>query len=44
MKKLAIAKTVKPARRCQNFTHWSEYIKETIQTLKLKQHGNSKSN
>jgi hypothetical protein len=38
MKKLAIAKTVKPARRCQNFTHWSEYIKETIQTLKLKQH------
>ena len=39
MKNKMIAKTVKPARRCQNFTHWSEYIKETIQTLKLKQHG-----
>jgi len=42
MKKLSIAKTVKPARRCQNFTHWSEYIKETVQTLKLKQNGNDK--
>ena len=44
MKKLAIAKTVKPARRCQNFSHWSEYIKETVQTLKLKENGNNKSN
>lgn len=44
MKKLAIAKTVKPARRCQNFTHWSEYIKETVNQLKLKQNGNNKCN
>jgi len=32
-----IAKTVKPARRCQNFNHWAQYIKETVQTIKLKQ-------
>lgn len=42
MKKLAIAKTVKPARRCQNFTHWSEYIRETVNQLKLKQDENNK--
>jgi hypothetical protein len=42
MKTKIIAKTVKPARICQNFNHWAEYIKETVQTLKLKQNDNSK--
>ena len=40
MKTKMIAKTVKPARRCQNFNHWAEYIKQSVQTLKLKQDGN----
>ena len=44
MKTKTIAKTVKPARRCQNFTHWSEYIKETVNKLKLKENGDNKSN
>jgi hypothetical protein len=42
MKTKIIAKTVKPARICQNFNHWAEYIKETVQTLKLKQNDNNK--
>ena len=33
----ANVKTIYPARRCQNFNHWAEYIKETIQKIKLKQ-------
>jgi hypothetical protein len=28
-------KTIYPPRRCQNFNHWSEYIKETINKIKL---------
>lgn len=40
MKTKMVAKTVKPARRCQNFNHWAEYIKLTVQTLKLKENGN----
>lgn len=44
MKTKTISHTVKPARRCQNFNHWAEYIKETIQTLKLKQNGDNKRN
>ena len=40
MKNKMIAKTVKPARRCQNFNHWAMYIKEAVQTLKLKENGN----
>ena len=40
MKTKTIARTVKPARRCQNFNHWAEYIKLTVQTLKLKENGN----
>ena len=44
MKTKMIAKTVKPARRCQNFNHWAEYIKQSVQTLKLKQDGDNKSN
>lgn len=40
MKTKMIAKTVKPTRRCQNFNHWAEYIKQSVQTLKLKQDGN----
>lgn len=39
MKTKMVVKTVKPARRCQNFNHWSEYIKLTVQTIKLKQNG-----
>ena len=30
-------KTVYPARKCQNFNHWTLYIKETVQKIKLKQ-------
>lgn len=40
MKTKMVAKTVKPARRCQNFNHWAEYIKQTVQTIKLKDNGN----
>ena len=43
MKTKMIAKTVKPARRCQNFNHWSEYIKQTVQTLKLKENGTQRN-
>jgi len=28
-------KTVYPSRKCQNFNHWAEYIKETINKIKL---------
>ncbi len=37
MKTLAIAKTVKPARICQNYEHWKQYIKQAVQTIKNKQ-------
>jgi hypothetical protein len=30
-------KTIYPPRRCQNFNHWAEYIKESVQKIKLKQ-------
>jgi hypothetical protein len=30
-------KTTLPLRRCQNFNHWAEYIKESVQKIKLKQ-------
>jgi hypothetical protein len=42
MKTKIISKTVKPARRCQNFNHWAEYIKQTVQTIKLKQDENNR--
>jgi hypothetical protein len=28
-------KTIYPTRRCQNFNHWCEYIKDTINKIKL---------
>ena len=42
MKTKTIARTVKPARRCQNFNHWAMYIKEAVQTLKLRENENNK--
>ena len=30
-------KTTLPLRRCQNFNAWAEYIKESVQKIKLKQ-------
>lgn len=37
MKTLAISKTVKPARICQNYEHWKQYIKAQVLTIKNKQ-------
>lgn len=37
-------KTTLPPRKCQNFNHWSEYIKETVQKIKLKQKTENENN
>lgn len=37
-------KTVYPSRKCQNFNHWAEYIKETVQKIKLKQKTENENN
>ena len=36
MKTLSISKTVKPARICQNYEHWKQYIKAQVLTIKNK--------